>query len=346
VTDSDAYQDEMRRLAAYREDDLDGVFTGVVPEGDEFLGDLACFFAEARTALVRVPVDAVESRHLAAVADAIQVQKASVAARSRSLVADSSGTRARWSLMWYRTLRWATTGAMVAVAAVGLTGGLALAGVDLPGTAAESAFERVVGLVVPNQDEEARGEADEAAKAPVDELACTGAPPFAGETPEGATEEEQAANRAAEAEAFEAWREANCPEDPESAGDWVVGIPPVADECAGPPPFAEVPAEPADPAGDVVPSPRAEEATTFAETRQQCRDEAGERTLPGSERPDPALSDGPPEGVADGPPEGVADGPPEGVADGPPEGVADGPPEGVADGPPEGVADGPPVARP
>ncbi len=44
------------------------------------------------------------------------------------------------------------------------------------------------------------------------------------------------------------------------------------DACTGPPPFAGVPAEPADPDAGIVPSPRAEEAHEHAAERQACHD--------------------------------------------------------------------------
>jgi hypothetical protein len=96
------------------------------------------------------------------------------------------------------------------------------------------------------------------------ELSCTGPPTFVGE-PEGDTEEEQAANREAEAEAIEAWREANCPI--EGTGP---DAPAASSECAGPPPFADQPATPADPEAGIVPSPRAAEANALAASRSAC----------------------------------------------------------------------------
>ncbi|MGH9119118.1 MAG: hypothetical protein ACRD0A_14920, partial [Acidimicrobiales bacterium] len=149
-----------------------------------------------------------------------------------------------------------------------------------------------------------------------EEFTCAGPPPFAGEVPEGETEEERAASRAAESEAFETWRAANCPEDDEGQGP-PTGAPPAGDGCAGPPPFAEVPGEPADPSGGAIPSPRADEATTFAESRAACNDETAPGVPAGSDPPgagsEPGESEVPPEGVPAGPPEGVPAGPPEGV---------------------------------
>ncbi|MGH9186324.1 MAG: hypothetical protein ACRD0U_11000, partial [Acidimicrobiales bacterium] len=164
------------------------------------------------------------------------------------------------------------------------------------------------------------------AQTPEEEFTCTGPPPFAGEVPEGATEEERADSREAEATAFEAWKAANCPdEDGDERESPPDGVPSGGDACAGPPPFAEVPAEEADPAGGVIPSPRADEATALAEARAACNGESGD--------------DGPADVVS---PEGMPSGPPEGTPGGPPEGTPGGPPEGTPGGPPEGTPGGPP----
>ena len=76
-------------------------------------------------------------------------------------------------------------------------------------------------------------------------------------------------------------------------------------ECAGPPPFAGVPAQPADPANGVVPSPRALEARAFAAERRACNGE------PDDDVDDAEEGGDLPEGVPGGPPEGTP-GPPEG----------------------------------
>ncbi|MGH9246474.1 MAG: hypothetical protein ACRD29_19620, partial [Acidimicrobiales bacterium] len=148
-----------------------------------------------------------------------------------------------------------------------------------------------------------------------EEFTCNGPPPFASQAPEGETEEERAANREAEAETFEAWREANCPEEDDDGQAPSEQTPPGAQACVGPPPFAEVPAEPADPSAGVIPSPRAEEATGFAETRSTCRDsDAGASPGP---VPAPTAPGGTPSGTEGGPPEDVPPGPPGGVPGGP-----------------------------
>jgi hypothetical protein len=180
-------------------------------------------------------------------------------------------------------------------------------------------------------------------------LSCTGPPPFAGTVPAGETAAERDAARAAEAAELAAWREANCPPD-ETDGEETPSSP----ECAGPPPFAGASAEPADPGGEVVPSPRAAEAAAHGESRVDCRPD--DAAAPGDDNgaapegvttgPPAGTPSGLPEGVTTGPPEGVPTGPPAGVTPGPPEGVPTGPPEGVPTGPPEGTPAGPPAGRP
>ncbi len=121
------------------------------------------------------------------------------------------------------------------------------------------------------------------------------------------------------------------------------GGPPAGEECASPPGFAGVPGQPASPAQGVVPSPRAGEATSFAESRAACSNETSPATPPGSVPPVPARSadsdpDGLPERGPAGPPPGAPDGPPPGARDDPPDRVADGPAAATA-GPPDWMAD-------
>jgi len=75
-----------------------------------------------------------------------------------------------------------------------------------------------------------------AGQAPEDEAyySCVGPPPFAGQVPEGDTEAEREANRAAEAEAFSAWREANCGSESDTNSGPPEGVPPV-ERPPGPP---------------------------------------------------------------------------------------------------------------
>lgn len=192
------------------------------------------------------------------------------------------------------------------------------------------------------------------------ELSCSGPPPFAGEpaTPADPAAGEVPSDRAAEAEAFEAWREANCPDDettststststttptaPDAEGEGHRDGDGEGDGCTGPPPFAGEPATPADPGAGQVPSPRAEEAREHAERRQACGDRDGDAEDQGGdegpEQPPARRPGGPPPGVPGGPPGGPGRPGPE--RPGPPDGVGDG--GGVGRGPagPRGAGDG------
>ncbi|MGH9136103.1 MAG: hypothetical protein ACRD0G_03530 [Acidimicrobiales bacterium] len=175
---------------------------------------------------------------------------------------------------------------------------------------------------------------------PTGDLSCDGPPPFAGQPPVGDTEEERASNRAAEAAEFAQWRAENCPAPATSeppATEPPATSEPADDPCTGPPPFAGVPAEPADPAAGIVPSPRAAEAAAHAAQRQECHDGPTTTTAP------PPIEPATNEVAPAGPPVSVPAGPPEGVPAGPPEGAGD-PPEGVPGDPPEHA--GPPDDRP
>jgi hypothetical protein len=114
--------------------------------------------------------------------------------------------------------------------------------------------------------------------------------------------------------------------------------PPPGTNCAGPPPFADQPAQPADPSAGVIPSPRAHEANALDAARAACPDDPGGR-------PEGTPS-GPPEGTPSGPPAGVESGAPEGTPSGPPAGVESGAPEGTPTGPPTGTRSGPPTGEP
>jgi hypothetical protein len=175
--------------------------------------------------------------------------------------------------------------------------------------------------------------------AQVDDFACTGPPPFAGQA-EGDTKAEQAANRHVEALAFAIWRATNCPLDESSVPD--------DDGCTGPPVFAGTPADPADPKAGVVPSPRAEEAAAHADARSGCQDTTSTEVLAASAIPGvpDSVPAGPPDSVPAGPPTSTPVGPPEGVPAGPPESVPAGPPASMPGGPPDSVLAGPPVSTP
>jgi len=151
--DLDAYGDDMARFLRLSDEDVERLFRGLAPEPDEDLRDLAGFLVDATEGLSRPPRSDVEARHLAHLAEA-----------ARSRPADVQGSPVP---MGHRTVRWAAKVVVTAAGMVIATAALALAGVDLPGTAAETAFQNVLGVELPNQNQGA-ADAVDPAKLPSD----------------------------------------------------------------------------------------------------------------------------------------------------------------------------------
>jgi hypothetical protein len=138
----------MARFLRLSDDDVERLFRGVAPEQHEDLRDLAGFLADAAERLALPPRDEVEARHLALLGEALE-RPPSPAARS---AVRSDPTR-------HRTVRWAAKVVVAAASLLVATAALAFAGVDIPGTAAETAFQSV-GLDLPNQDQHAADAVD------------------------------------------------------------------------------------------------------------------------------------------------------------------------------------------
>jgi hypothetical protein len=165
----DAYGDDMARFLRMSDEDVERLFRGLTPDGDEDLRDLATFLAETTGSLSGPPRSDVEARHLASLVEAMGPR--SVDARRPSLpLATRTGSPARSAErtipIRHRALRWTAKVVGAAAGLVVLTATLALAGVNLPGTAAETAFGSV-GIELPNQNQAAAGAADPA-KLPAD----------------------------------------------------------------------------------------------------------------------------------------------------------------------------------
>lgn len=147
MSSSDAYEDDMGRFRDLSEADIDRIMAGRLPldDGDEFR-DLAAGFA-AYKAIRSGVADQTAARHLAEVSEASSVVARTPAPRVQAGRHATTG--------WRRALR--LTRSLVAKlgiasAALALSiAGLAVAGVDLPGTTAEDTFEKV-GIELPNQD--------------------------------------------------------------------------------------------------------------------------------------------------------------------------------------------------
>jgi hypothetical protein len=150
--DRDAYPDDMARFLRLSDEDVELLFRGLPPGRDEDLRDLADFLSSATEALARPPRKDVEAEHLALLAEAVRSRSGApnAATRTEARVARS---RERRGLMRLRTVRWAARFGVATTAVVLMTAALAFAGVDLPSTAAETAFQKVLGVDLPNQSD-------------------------------------------------------------------------------------------------------------------------------------------------------------------------------------------------
>jgi hypothetical protein len=144
----DAYRDDMARLLRLSDEDVERLFRGVPPEADEDLRDLAFFLTDAAESLSAPPSIEVETGHLARLTEVIGSGPAPERRSTTTESARPAGSRRR---MLRLRARWVITAITGAASLVLLTGALALAGVDLPGTAAETAFANVFGVELPNQ---------------------------------------------------------------------------------------------------------------------------------------------------------------------------------------------------
>jgi hypothetical protein len=167
--DLGAYGDDMARFQRLSDEDVERLFLDRPPEADQDLHDLATFLADASESLARPPRSEIEATHLALLAEAVRSRHAAaqgsplpIATRTGA----SAGTTQRRGPMRHRIVRLAAKVAGIAALMVVLTAALAFAGVDLPGTAAETAFQ-TVGVDLPNQGEDA-AEAVDPAKLPTE----------------------------------------------------------------------------------------------------------------------------------------------------------------------------------
>ena len=151
--ESDAYQDDMARFLRLSDEDVERLFRGFPPGRDEDLRDVAEFLASTMQVLSRPPRSDVEAGHLALLAAAVRPR--SDDGVSMTAPAPTSAPIARLTkrrgLMRLRTVRSALKVAVATASLVLMTAALAFAGVDLPGTAAETAFQKVLGVDLPNQ---------------------------------------------------------------------------------------------------------------------------------------------------------------------------------------------------
>jgi hypothetical protein len=152
--DRDAYPDDMALISRLSDEDVERIFRGLPPEGGEDLRDLTDFLVDAAETLSRPPRGEVQATHLSLLAGAIRTPSAGPRGESSGPAAAASPidppTEKR-RLIRSPVARWAAKVTVAAATLVATTAALALAGVDLPGTAAETAFQKVLGVELPNQ---------------------------------------------------------------------------------------------------------------------------------------------------------------------------------------------------
>jgi hypothetical protein len=146
MTARDDSYSEMGRFGRISEHDIERLL-GAGSSGDPALGDLAAALREAREQLTGPPDETTRRSHLLALAAAIEDLDAE-ASPSVSSPAKRRPTLGRRLMRraWLIGTRVAAAGGALALSTLGL----AYAGVDLPGTAAEQAWE-VAGVQLPNQ---------------------------------------------------------------------------------------------------------------------------------------------------------------------------------------------------
>jgi hypothetical protein len=161
-----AYPDDMARFLRLSDEDVERLFRGEPPEEDEDLRALAFFLTDAAESLSTPPSGRIQARHLALLTEA--AGPGSHPDRRSTTPVRLAHPAERMSPVVRRSVRWAATVVTAAASLVLLSGGLALAGVDLPGTAAETAFEKILGVNLPNQDRDAAADAADPSKLPAD----------------------------------------------------------------------------------------------------------------------------------------------------------------------------------
>ncbi|MQA98808.1 MAG: hypothetical protein GEU78_00710 [Actinobacteria bacterium] len=144
MSDLDAYDDEMARIWRPSEEDVERVLAGGSAR-DENLDGLPALLRDAQAHFGRPAAASKRAQDLAILA--LEASHLRDGAQAPSDVR----TPRSWREILDRTRSMALRGAAVVVAASLSMIGLAYAGVDLPGQAAEAALEKVTGLELPNQ---------------------------------------------------------------------------------------------------------------------------------------------------------------------------------------------------
>jgi hypothetical protein len=161
VSSFDDYDDEMARLNELSDRDLDRLFAGG-STGSALSDDLGAVLGAARTALTEAPSEVARERHLAVVLQ--EARDLALAEQSRA-PAPVPAPVSPWRKVMRRSLSVALKLSVALGAATLSMAGLAYAGVDLPGNAAENAVENVLRIELPNQ-----GRPENAGKSVADEV--------------------------------------------------------------------------------------------------------------------------------------------------------------------------------
>ena len=161
MTPASGYEDEMGRFLRLSDEELSRLLAGEAGVRDVTLDEVASLLGEVRgTFATAAPDEATRGLHLAAISEASQLaaDKGTPVARPVSnaygSVAGQMSGLPKWRRLMDRTVSIALKGLAGTVAASMSMFGLAYAGVDLPGQAAEQALEAVIGVELPNQGSE------------------------------------------------------------------------------------------------------------------------------------------------------------------------------------------------
>jgi hypothetical protein len=148
VSSFDDYDDGMARLGELSDGDLDRLFAGG-STGSALSDDLEAVLGAARTALAEAPNEVARERHLALVLEAARDIASAEKTRAPAPV---PAPVSPWRKVMRRSLSVAFKLSVALGAGTLSMAGLAYAGIDLPGNAAEKAVEKVLGVELPNQE--------------------------------------------------------------------------------------------------------------------------------------------------------------------------------------------------
>ncbi|MBW3595341.1 MAG: hypothetical protein KY391_07155 [Actinobacteria bacterium] len=156
MSGADDYTDEMGFFDGLTDHDIEQLLAGTAPAGNEALEDVAVYLEWVRSVSLAEPHDEVAARHVMAATEAARL----LAENGDPVVRPVSNAHGpalqaaglpKWRRAMNRATSWAIKATAGGVAAALSTMGLAYAGVDLPGSAAERAVEAVLGVELPNQ---------------------------------------------------------------------------------------------------------------------------------------------------------------------------------------------------